>query len=258
MSETVTLTLEGPIAQVRLNRPDKGNALDLASWQALADGFATINQHRSIKAVVLSGAGKHFCVGADIDEFEVAYASRVSVDRYFDAVAAATNTVARCPVPVIAAIQGACFGGAVGLAVAADLRVAAPEAKFAITPAKLGLVYPYDDLRRVMQLLGPARTKDLIFTARTVFAPEAQEMGLVNQMAQDPLSSALDTAKTIATLAPNAVVNMKRMMADVLAGQQAETPSHRALIHQAIGGLEYAEGVHAFKTKRQAQFGDRT
>ncbi|MCS6946935.1 MAG: enoyl-CoA hydratase-related protein, partial [Steroidobacteraceae bacterium] len=163
---------------------------------------------------------------------------------------------ARLELPSIALIEGACVGGGCGLALACDLRLATPDAYFAITPAKLGLVYSLADTRRLCDLVGPARAKEMLFTAARVDADAALAMGLVNRIvpAAQLEATGRALAEQIAAQAPNSVRAAKRIVNAILGGQREETDTTRAWFNEAFESPQFQEGAAAFLAKRSPRF----
>ncbi len=161
-----------PAAWVTLNRPARHNAVTAEMWSALAAIARQIETMPSIKAVLLRGAGgAAFSAGADIAEMRQNLGHAERMRQMQEAVLVAMDAWARIPVPTIAVIRGACNGGGCGLTLACDLRIATPDSFFSVPPAKLGLVYSLADTRRLVDLVGPSRAKEILFTARAPRSP---------------------------------------------------------------------------------------
>lgn len=242
----------GPVAVLELARVEKRNALTRAMWAALPAVAAALREDGA-RALLLRGAGtRAFSAGADIAEFAEAYATPEAARATNDAIRAGIAALAELPLPVVALVHGPCMGAGVALALAADLRFAAEDAAFAIPPARLGIAYPFADVAALVALLGPARTKDLLFSARTVGAPEALAMGLVDRVlpAAAAEAAALDWAGTAAALSPSAIAVMKAQVA----ASGAEPPALRAAFDAAFSGPDFAEGRRAFHERRPPRF----
>jgi len=250
------LTLDpGRIARLTLNAAHRRNAMNRAMWAALPVICARVAADPGIRVLVLAGAGADaFCAGADIAEFAAVYADAASARSYNAQVRAAQAALAALPQPVIAAIRGACFGGGVGLALHCDLRIAAETARFAITPARLGLAYSPDDTAALVAAVGPARARELLLTGGTVTAPAALAMGLVNRLAApDHLEAGVtETAEALAALAPGALAAIKAIV-----GGLGDGTSHAALqgvFDARFASAEFREGYAAFLEKRAPRF----
>jgi enoyl-CoA hydratase/carnithine racemase len=162
LSPHLTARMSGPVATVTITNPARRNCVDLATWQAFPPLFAGLDADRTLRVIILRGAGEEaFCAGADIAEFETTRATPEGSRAYEAANVAAFDAVAEARVPVIALIHGFCFGAGVGLAAACDLRLAAEDATFAIPAAALGVGYPPTALATLVALMGPAQVKRL-------------------------------------------------------------------------------------------------
>ncbi|MFC7331896.1 enoyl-CoA hydratase-related protein [Rhodocista pekingensis] len=255
--DPLLLHRDGPIARLVLNRPDKHNAITLEMWRALPRLVAAVEADPDVKAVIVCGAGgRAFSAGADISEFAEVYATPESSRAYNEAVRAGFHAVERLSRPVIASIGGICVGGGCGLALACDLRFAAEGSRFGITPAKLGLVYGYADTRRLVETVGPARAKDILFSGRLVEAEEALRIGLVDRVVpQDRLEA--ETLAYVADLSERSQYTIrasKRMVQDIMDGFDTETPASRALFEAGFEGPDFREGYGAFVAKRRPRF----
>src|ERR687883_55171 len=174
------------VAFVTFNRPQARNAFTFAMYERLAEICAIADEDRSIKAMLLTGAGgKAFAAGTDISQFR-AFKTPEDALNYESRIDRVLGALERCRVPTIAAIAGACTGGGAGIAGCCDLRLAAQNAKFGLPIARTpGNCLSMSNISRLVSLIGPARTKDLIFKARLVEAPEALELGLLNEIVPD-------------------------------------------------------------------------
>jgi enoyl-CoA hydratase/carnithine racemase len=166
---------------------------------------------------------------------------------------AALDALAALPMPVIAAIDGDCFGAGVALALAADIRVAGPRAVFAITPAKLGITYPQADIARLVALVGRGQAARLLYGATRIDAAEAARIGLVEVLADDAHASALAMAEAMAALSPASLAALKRA---VVALPQGADAAFDAGFDQAFAGADFREGLAAFRERRAPRFAD--
>ncbi len=151
-------------------------------WRALPGICAAIEARADALVVVVEGAGGHFCAGADISEFDEVYRDALATRDYVDAIQDGLSALAALDRPTIARLSGVAVGGGLALALCCDLRFCADDAHLAITPAKLGLVYGHVETRRLVELVGPARAKDLLFSGRRVEPAEALAIGLVDRL----------------------------------------------------------------------------
>jgi enoyl-CoA hydratase/carnithine racemase len=243
----------GRIARLTLNAPASKNAISRAMWTALPDIAARLTDSDT-RVLIVTGAGGAFSAGADISEFEQTYATPDSAAATNATVRAGQQAIRDLPFPVIAQIEGPCVGGGCGLALSCDLRFAADSAFFAITPAKLGIAYSAADTWALMEKVGPARAKDILFSARRLPATEALSIGLIDRaLPADHLASDTDTyAETLADLSP-ASHRVTKAMINALSSPPDTTtltPGFDAL----FTGPDFAEGRRAFLAKRKPAF----
>lgn len=185
MSENLKFSMiEDHIGELILSQPKRRNALNAAMWAGLPEILQTAKNAKGIKSLIVRGDGDHFASGADISEFATLYATEASARKISDDIAAGFKALAEFPHPVIAMVRGACVGGGCGLALCCDLRFADSSSKFAITPAKLGLVYPYSDVQRLIETVGVPNAKDILFSARILQPGEAPAHGFDQSIAR--------------------------------------------------------------------------
>jgi enoyl-CoA hydratase/carnithine racemase len=256
MTGAVRLLREGAVATLLLDQPTRRNAMTRAMWRALPGLVAEAAADPTVAVLRVEGAAGHFCGGADIAEFAETYATPEATAAANADIAAAAEALASFPKPALAVIRGACVGGGVALALACDLRFAAADARFAVTPAKLGLIYSQADTTRLMRAIGAARATDLLFTGRLFDAAEALRIGLVEEVrAPDALEGAV-----VAWLAPvaagsrTALRDIKAMIRAVQDGAPPASPALRALFDDAFAGEDFREGYQAFLEKRPPRF----
>ncbi|MHA1565945.1 MAG: enoyl-CoA hydratase [Alphaproteobacteria bacterium] len=249
------------VGYIVINNPDRRNAISLAMWQDLAAAAQDLATAEGCRAVVVRGAGgAAFAAGADISEFDGNRADVSAVEVYDGAVMAACHAVGSLQVPTIALIEGYCIGGGLGLALCCDLRLAAEDARFAIPAARLGVAYRFDLVAKLVSVVGSARAKDILLTARMLGANEALAMGLVNRVSP---SSGLDDllANYLAKLTVNAPLTLAAVKQAV--DQLAMDPEQRDMAR--IERLEaacatsgdYVEGRRAFQEGRPPRFQGR-
>lgn len=238
---------DGPIARIVLARGGARNAVPIAGWEQLADAAAALDAARVV--VLQSASPGIFSAGADIAEFNALQEDPALRSRFRTAMRGGIDALAMLPMPVIAAIDGGCFGAAVALVLAADLRIAGDGAQFAVTPARLGLGYPRQDVARLARQVGRGRAAALLFTGEAVDADSAAAMGLVERRAPDAGTAAMALARRIAENAPNAVRQLKQALA------RPDDADLDTAFDAAFGGPELAEGLAAFQARRQPVFG---
>ncbi len=252
----IQITHEGPLAIVTLNRPEKRNALAMPHWQALGAAIRGFAGEEGVRAVVLTGAGGHFCAGADIGEFDSTRQNAKSGEAYTRAVDSSAEAILGLTKPVIAAIEGSCFGGGCGLAMDCDMRIAAKGARFAIPAAKLNIIYNLRDTRNLLSLAGPGYAKRILFTGEAVDAETALRIGLVDEISETPLEAAKRLALKIAETAPRSVAGAKTLLNALVAGRPAEKLGEQLSL-RALESEDYKEGRRAFKEKRKPKFTGR-
>jgi enoyl-CoA hydratase/carnithine racemase len=268
MSDRVTIQVSDGVADVRLNRPDKLNALDIEMVAAIVDAGATVAADPTVRAVVVSGEGRAFSAGLDFAGF-MAMAGRGSGDALGTLggtdgrITHLAQQTAHCwrevPVPVIAAVHGHCLGGGLQIALGADLRIVHPDAELSVLEIRWGLVPDMTATATLPRLVGVDVAKELTWTGRTVSGTEAVALGLATRLGDDPRADALALAAEIAAKNPYAVRGAKRLLdappGTSLADQYA---AERHEIGQIIGTPNQVEAVAAFFEKRSPSFADPT
>ncbi len=251
----ISLSFEPPFARIVLNRPERRNAISRAMWRALPAIRASIEARPDALVVIAEGAGGHFSAGADISEFDEVYKDAAATRDYGDAIQDGLRALMEIDRPTIAVLQGNVVGGGLAVALACDLRFCAADAHLAITPAKLGLVYGHAETRRLVELVGPARAKDILFTGRRIETDEALSIGLIDRRVETALrETALGYARGLADLSQASIRGGKRAVDAIAGGMTVETPAFRALAEQAALGPDFSEGLAAFAEKRPARF----
>ena len=252
--ELIRLTRDGNVATIWLDRPSKRNAMNYAMWASLEQFSLELSADPDVRVVVLRGSGPHFCAGADITQLNVA---RDEGQRQFSqVVGAAESALAALPKPTVAFISGDCIGGGCSIAIDCDLRIAMTDARFGITPARLGIVYPSAALERATHLLGPAATKRLLYTGELIGAYEAHRLGLVDEVV-GPANAEARLAALTATLGARSLLTQaatKAMVADVVAHGEVR-PAVDAYWRDVVArASDSAEGITAFVEKRPPRF----
>lgn len=243
------------IAEVVINNATRHNAMTLGMWRQLADTVDHLGGRHDVRVLLLRGAGdKAFVSGADISEFEAQRSSAEGVATYDAAVERAQSALADFERPVIAAIHGICFGGGMGLALSCDLRVASRDARFRMPAARLGLGYAFKGVKRMVDLLGPTCAGELIYTARTVDAAEAQRIGLVGSLHDNVIAHAHALARDIAANAPLTIATAKLAIRAVLDDDETRRAAVDAAVRACFASQDYAEGRTAFTQKRPPVF----
>jgi len=248
---SLRLAIEGNVARLLIDRPEKRNAFNQAMWERfpllLAEAMAT----SAVRLLVIQSAHAGvFCAGADIGELlankdDPAWraANQAAINR-------TQHELARAEKPVIAFIDGDCVGGGCGLALAADIRVASPRARLGITPARLGLVYPLHDTKLLVDLVGPGQAKRLLFTGMLLDADQALRVGLVDEIAE----TAAHLEDLIVANSPFSNRTIKRFVRRILDGQTDDDAETLAQFAAAFTGPDFLEGTAAFIDKRAPEF----
>ncbi|WP_375460114.1 enoyl-CoA hydratase/isomerase family protein [uncultured Enterovirga sp.] len=252
IADDLLFEIRDGIARITFNRPQARNALTFAMYERLAEICREVEGDRSVKAMILTGAGeKAFASGTDISQFREFKTGQDALD-YESRIDKMLGTLEQCRVPTIAAISGACAGGGAGIAACCDLRIGTESAKFGFPIARtLGNCLSMSNISRLTALIGPARVKDIIFTARFVDAREALSIGLLTEVVPDTASlhqRAEEMARSIANHAPltlRATKEAVRRLAKRLTREEGED-----LILMCYMSQDFREGMDAFLNKR--------
>lgn len=260
MSERVTITVEGGVADVRLARPEKLNALDLAQFEGIAAAIDRLGSMPGVRCVVLSGEGRGFCAGVDLDGLAGNPAMRDLMPRTHGEANLFQQAAwgwRKLPMPVIAAVHGFAFGAGFQIMLGADIRVAASDAQLSMMEARWGLAPDVAGIALLRGLVRDDVAREITYTARKMSGEEAAALGLVTQVAADPLSHAMALARSIAANSPAAIRAGKRLFnlaGDTKAGEilLAESREQQAL----LASPGHAETIAAAREKRAAVFDD--
>jgi enoyl-CoA hydratase/carnithine racemase len=267
MSDRVTVTITEGIADVRFNRPDKRNALDGEQFAAIVEAGESLKNDRSVRAVVVSGEGASFCAGLDFSSFQQMAgasdgpkgpaASDMAKGRITHLGQQSAWVWQEIPVPVIAAVHGHALGGGCQIALGADIRIAHPDTQFSVRETFWGLVPDMAGTVLMQGLVAPDKMKDIVFTARIFDGREAERLGLVTRLSENPREDAMAMAREIAGRSPDAVRGAKellnRLMSDMAAAQFA---AERRIIGSLIGGANQREAVGSYFEKREPVWAD--
>ncbi len=262
----VTVSLNNGIADVRLNRADKRNALDDALFQSLAAAGEALKTLPALRVVVLSGEGESFCAGLDFGSFKGmsqrdGSTSTIGTMVSDDAITHLAQQVCwvwqEVPVPVIVALRGHALGGGMQIALCADIRIAHPGTQLSVRETFWGLIPDMTGTLMLSHLVRPDVARDLVYTARILPADEGYALGLVTHLAEDPLLAAQTLAAEIAGRSPDAVRAAKRLLTRKLKAEAAEQfAAEREEIHKLIGSANQNEAVVAYFEKRAPVFKD--
>jgi enoyl-CoA hydratase len=257
--EPLVLSDPGRVWHLTLNRPGARNAVTAAMLDALAVLVEEAGSDPRCRALVLAGAGKDFCAGADVGDL-LAARDGGDVAEYGRTLEGALGAIERSPRPVIAAVHGAALGAGCQMASACDLVVAAEDARFGIPSSRLGIVVNYENVERLVATVGSKRASEILLSARTLTGIEAVEWGLANEAVEaGALASAADSlAERVAALAPLSVIASKRGIRHAVAGSSEEGRAEfDALAAKALAGGDLLEGVAAFRERRPPAFEGR-
>lgn len=263
MTDAILIQRDGPVAEIVLNRPDKRNALSLAMFDALSEAGRAIGADPAIRAVILRAEGPDFCSGIDTAVFTANPDPAALIARLHEVPEGETANPFQKPctvwqeidVPVIAALSGAVFGAGLQLALGADIRLAAPNARLSVMEITWGLIPDMGIATTLPRLVRADIAKELLFTGRTVAADEAARIGLVTRLADDPLAEARALAQQIAGRNPDAIRRDKRLMNDAWLASRAEALRLEAALQaEVIGRPNQVEAIMARVQKREPRF----
>lgn len=237
-------TPEPGIARLTIDAPERRGAIPVAGWDRLAAILPTLPEGTR---VLLLGGTSDFSAGADLREFEGLTRDPYAAERFRQAMRRGIEALAAVPVPVIAVIAGGCYGAGVALALAADLRIAGEGARFAVTPARLGIGYPAADVARLSARVGRGWAARMLFAAEPIDAIRAEAIGLVEGVAVDPWAEAFALARTIAANAAASTRMLKAVLGD-------PSGDHDAAFDALFAGDDVVEGLAAHRQRRAPRF----
>ncbi|WP_424627136.1 crotonase/enoyl-CoA hydratase family protein [Bradyrhizobium sp. SYSU BS000235] len=263
MNDRVTVSMSGGVADVRLVRADKMNALDAAMFEALVDTADHLKGEKGLRAVVLSGEGRAFCAGLDMGRFAAMGEGKSDLRDLAARTHGQTNHSQQAvwgwrqlPVPVIAAVHGVAFGGGFQLALGADMRYLAPDARMSIMEIKWGLVPDMAGTPILSRLVRDDILRDLAFTGRIFSAQEAMSYGLATRICDDPRAVALEAAREIADKSPDAIRAIKRMLNNLSIDPGPALLAESVEQMKLLGSANQREAVRANIEKRAPRFSD--
>ena len=246
---------EDGVGELIFNNPAKRNALSLEMWTGIAEALDAFDTDTNVRTIVLKGAGGTFISGADISQFEERRSSAEKATDYNAITDKAWLALAEAGKPVIAAIEGYCIGGGLAVAMKADIRLAARNAVFGVPAARLGIAYPIDAIRDLVNLVGPSQAKFILLTGQQIDAEKAYRIGLIDELVE---TGVLDqtVASVTAALKENAPLSMRasKETVDQLARGKIDRDRLAKLAAQCIESADFAEGRRAFMEKRRPRF----
>ena len=256
MNDELIIEQDGAVARLTVNRPKVRNALSIGIIQRIAQTLRGLSRDRAVRVFVLTGAGDRvFISGADVREFREQLATPESALSYDAAAEQLQSALREVPQPVIARIQGHAVGSGTIVAASCDFRIAVRTAKFGIPVAKFGFLAPVPDTLRLVQLVGPAKAKWLLMTGQLIEAPEAQAIGLIDQVVEpENLEATVNTLAT--TLAANAPLTIKatKQIIETMTAPSANVASGAPWYAEIFRSCDFREGLDAFFTKRKPEF----
>ncbi len=263
MTDRVTITIDGHVAYVMLNRAHKYNALDMKMFGALGDAADRVGKEAGVRAVVLHGDGENFCAGIDTGMFADPD-KRLEASMFEPVKPSSANLFQRAayawrelPMPVICAVQGITYGGGLQIALGADLRIAAPDTRFSIMETKWGLVPDMAMSACLRGIVAADRAKELAWSARVFGADEALALGIVTAVQDDPLAAARAMAAEFAAKSPDAIRGIKRLVDEAWQLSEDEALAMEARLQLGvIGSPNQLESVSANLEQRPAKFAD--
>ncbi|MFP6654230.1 MAG: crotonase/enoyl-CoA hydratase family protein [Myxococcota bacterium] len=267
MTELVTIEVKNHVADVRLNRPEKMNALNPAMWRAISQAGQKLAENRDIRAVVLSGNGRGFCAGLDMASFQQMGDRDPNKPSVIPPATpdgppgnlgqAAALLWKRLPVPVIGAIHGVAFGAGAQIALGPDIRFASPDLRMSILEIKWGLIPDVGISQTLRNLVSLDVAKELTFTGRILDGEAAKALGLVTHVAEDPLAAAMEIAAEIATKSPDAIRFGKRLLEETwYSDEHSGLALESELQAELIGSDNQLEAIRANFEKRAPDFKD--
>jgi enoyl-CoA hydratase/carnithine racemase len=254
----IDVVVQDRVAVVMLNRSAVRNAMTLAMWQSITEIFTRLGRDSDVRAIILTGAGRNFSVGADVSEFAKVRSNITESKAYEVAVDSSSDAIANAPKPVVAVLEGYCLGGGCHLSMACDFRYAHTDTSIGIPAAKLSIVYGVRSTQRLLGLVGLTNAKRILYSADRFSAGDAAGMGLVDRVSNDPMADAKAFAAEIAKLAPLSVEGAKQILTGLSMGPGGlDQTAAEAFIDHVSDSADYEEGRRAFAEKRLPVFRGR-
>jgi enoyl-CoA hydratase len=255
---TLRVEKRGATGWIVFDQPAKRNAINNAMWRGIVGAMERFDADPEVRCVAFRGAGTAaFSAGADISEFETQRAKAEAVGAYDDLLDRVLHAIQGSPKPSVAMIHGYCFGGGVEVVLACDLRYCAASAQFAIPAAKLGLAYNVEGHKRLLETVGHARAREIMFLGRRYPAGEALEMGMVHRVLPDGELEGYveEVLRTLGENAPLSIANTKTILEEYVKSQGAPDAARmRAAMERCARSEDYQEGRRAFMEKRKPAF----
>jgi len=245
-----------PIPVLKLNRPEKRNALNLEMWESLISILDEVSKDSSIPVLVISGEGSSFCSGADISEMEKVFSDNKIAKKIANITYEAQKKLYEFNKPTIAMIRGSCVGGGCGIALCCDFRYGDHSIKMGITPGKIGLVYSLSDSRRLVQAVGLSKARDILYTGRLMGSEECINMGMVDKVfSRDELEKKVFTyVDNISATSQFSLKSNKKILNMISNGHHDDNAETREMFIKAFSEDDFKEGVDAFLNGRKPNF----
>lgn len=264
-SKVLEIEITGHVATVWLNRPEKLNAINMDLWQDMPKAMNAAAIHQGVRAVVIAGRGKSFCVGIDLSDLgagapDLSTAEGCVAQQQITRICQdAITAVADCPLPVVAAIHSHCLGAGVDLITACDIRLASNDALFGIRETKIGIVADVGTLQRLPAIVGAGHVAELAYTGKDIVAARAEKIGLVNHVYDDVTAvyeAAIQMASEIAANAPLAVRGTKLMLqqGENMTTEQSLLLNGLLTMSTTLNSNDLKEAMMAFMQKRPSNF----
>ncbi|MBH67502.1 MAG: enoyl-CoA hydratase [Rhodospirillaceae bacterium] len=249
---------DGAVGRIVLNNPERRNAISLEMWQGISEAFDEFSSDSNIRCAVMSGAGdKAFASGADISQFKERRGNAKAADEYAKISMAGRKKMLNFEKPFIAQIRGFCMGGGLGIALAADMRIASEDSQFGVPAARLSIAYDRINLGNLVALVGPSKAKEILITAKRYSAIDAERMGLINAcVSVEDLESAVTDFTT--RISENAPLSMRASKLTINELMKDDSSFNIALVDEltrnCFNSMDYQEGQDAFMNKRRPVF----
>jgi enoyl-CoA hydratase len=250
------------VSTLTLNNPAKHNAVNFAMWQALPDLLQRVAADRATRVLILTGAGdRAFCSGNDVSEFAKVRSTQSQVEHYNELQRTVCERLSKLSKPTIAMIDGYCLGAGLEFALLCDFRYCTHTSRFAVPAVKLGLPYRYEDIVKLLDVIGPSRTREMVLGGRRIEGERAAEIGLVHQLAPSRKELIREVAELAGELAIGAPLSMSAAKATINEALRRDAASDLAfckkLADEVYSSHDYIEGRAAFAAKRQPRFEGR-
>jgi enoyl-CoA hydratase/carnithine racemase len=260
--QSLQLNTRDGVATLTLNNPSKHNAMNFAMWQALPDLLQEVAANQAARVLILTGAGERaFCSGNDVSEFDEVRSTPSQIEHYNRLQRTVCERLAKLPKPTVAMIDGYCLGAGLEFALLCDFRYCTPASRFAVPAVKLGLPYRYEDIVKLLDVIGPSSTRELVLGGRQIGGERAAEIGLVHRLA--PSREALvrevgELASELAAAAPLSLAAAKVTINEALRRDAApDLALCEKLADEVYASHDYIEGRVAFAAKRKPRFEGR-